>query len=120
MHIIIVGCGNVGKTITAHLSKEGHNVVVVVKKAEVVNAVADSYDVMGVVGNGASLTTLMEAGLETADLLIAVANSDELNLLCCVIAKKAGNCQTIARIGNPAYSSELAVSYTHLTLPTKA
>ena len=72
-----------------------------------VNATCEAYDVMGVIGNGASYTTLMEAGIEKADLLIAVSDSDELNLLCCVIAKKAGNCQTIARIGNPAYNEEM-------------
>ena len=107
MKIVIVGCGNVGKTITEHLSNEGHNIVVVDKKADVVNATCEAYDVMGVIGNGASYTTLMEAGIEQADLLIAVSSSDELNLLCCVIAKKAGNCQTIARVGNPAYNEEM-------------
>ncbi len=107
MQIIIVGCGNVGKTITERLSNEGHNITVVDKKPEVVNAVCESYDVMGVIGNGSSYTTLMEAGIEKADLLIAVSDSDELNLLCCVIAKKAGNCHTIARIGDPAYNDEM-------------
>ena len=107
MQIVIVGCGNVGKTITDHLSNEGHNIVSIDKKPEVVNATCEAYDVMGVIGNGASYTTLMEAGIEKADLLIAVSDSDELNLLCCVIAKKAGNCQTIARIGNPAYNEEM-------------
>lgn len=107
MQIVIVGCGNVGKTIVEHLCNEGHNIVVIDKKAEVVNNTCETFDVMGVIGNGASYTTLMEAGIENADLLIAVSHSDELNLLCCVIAKKAGNCQTIARIGNPAYNEEM-------------
>ena len=107
MQIIIVGCGNVGKTITEHLCNEGHNIVVIDKKPEVVSTTCEMYDVMGVIGNGASYTTLMEAGIENTDLLIAVSDSDELNLLCCVIAKKAGNCQTIARIGNPAYNDEM-------------
>lgn len=107
MQIIIVGCGNVGKTITEHLSNEGHNIVVIDRKPEVVNATCEAFDVMGIVGNGASYNTLVNAGIEEADLLIAVSNSDELNLLCCVIAKKAGNCHTIARIGNPAYYKEM-------------
>ena len=107
MHIVIVGCGNVGKTITDHLSNEGHNIVVIDIKPEKVSATCEAYDVMGIVGNGASYRTLVDAGIEKADLLIAVSNSDELNLLCCVIAKKAGHCQTIARIGNPVYYREM-------------
>jgi trk system potassium uptake protein TrkA len=63
---------------------------------------------MGIVGNGAIYSTQKEAGIETADLLIAVTASDELNLLCCLIAKKAGNCHTIARVRNPEYGSELS------------
>ena len=62
---------------------------------------------MGVTGNGAVYQVQMEAGIQDADLLIATTNSDELNMLCCLIAKKAGNCHTIARIRNPEYSSEI-------------
>ena len=58
-------------------------------------------DVMGVVGNGAISQVQIEAGIEEADLLIATTNSDEVNMLCCLIAKKAGNCHTIARVRNP-------------------
>ena len=58
-------------------------------------------------GNGAVYQVQMEAGIQDADLLIATTNSDELNMLCCLIAKKAGNCHTIARIRNPEYSSEI-------------
>ena len=62
---------------------------------------------MGVTGNGAVYQVQMEAGIKEADLLIATTNSDELNMLCCLIAKKAGNCHTIARIRNPEYSAEI-------------
>ena len=107
MQIIIVGCGNVGRTLTEQLSQEGHNVTVIDIRPELVQTISDTYDVLGVEGNGASYKVLIEAGIESANLLIAVAGSDELNLLCCVIAKKAGNCQTIARVGNPVYQSEM-------------
>ena len=50
---------------------------------------------------------MKDAGIETADLMIAVTDSDELNLLCCLIAKKAGNCHTIARVRNPVYKKEI-------------
>ncbi len=107
MQIIIVGCGKVGYTLVEQLSKEDHNIVVVDTKEEQVHAITDKLDALGVIGNGTSFQTLLEAGIKHADLLIAVTNSDEQNLLCCVIAKKAGNCKTIARVRNPIYNTEL-------------
>lgn len=107
MQIIVVGCGNVGQTITQQLSKEGHNITVIEEKSSVVQSVVNNLDVMGIVGNGASYSIMKDAGIETADLMIAVTDSDELNLLCCLIAKKAGNCHTIARVRNPVYKKEI-------------
>jgi trk system potassium uptake protein TrkA len=107
MQIIIVGCGNVGWTLTAQLSKEGHNITVIEEKSSVVQSAVNNLDVMGIVGNGASYSIMKDAGIESADLMIAVTNSDELNLLCCLIAKKAGNCHTIARVRNPVYKKEI-------------
>lgn len=72
------------------------------------NSITDDLDAMGIVGNGVSFQTLSEAGIDHADLLIAVTGSDEQNLLCCVIAKKAGHCKTIARVRNPIYNNEIA------------
>ncbi len=106
MQIIIVGCGNVGKTLARQLSQEGHNITVVDTKAELVQHVSDSCDVLGVIGNGSSHKVQIEAGIENADVLIAVTESDELNLLCCLIAKKVGGCHTIARVRNPVYRHE--------------
>ena len=108
MQIIIVGCGNVGKTLTEQLSKEGHNITVIDLDGQTVEAVANQYDVMGIVGNGASFSVQNEAGIEEADLMIAVTTSDELNLLCCLIAKRTGGCNTIARVRNPIYNKEIA------------
>lgn len=108
MQIIIVGCGNVGATLTEQLSKEGHNITVIDMDGNIVERVANQHDVMGIVGNGASLSVQNEAGIEEADLMIAVTTSDELNLLCCLIAKKAGDCKTIARVRNPVYNKEIA------------
>ncbi len=106
MNIIIVGCGKVGEALAEQLNEEGSNITVVDLNAQRVNDVSSKYDVMGVIGNGATHATLQEAGIDHSDLLIAVTGSDELNLLCCLIAKKAGNCQTIARVRSPEYSSE--------------
>ncbi len=107
MQIIIVGCGNVGQTLTQQLSKEGHDITVIEENSSVVQSVVNSFDVMGIAGNGASYSIMKDAGIETADLMIAVTDSDELNLLCCLIAKKAGNCHTIARVRNPIYNNEI-------------
>ena len=107
MQIIIVGCGNVGVTLTAHLSSEGHDITVIDSNGKKVQQVASKYDVKGVVGNGASYLTLMEAGIEKADLMIAVTGLDEQNLLSCLFARKAGICHTIARVRNPEYIKEI-------------
>lgn len=106
MHIIIVGCGKVGQTLAVQLNNDGNNITVIDLSAAKVNEVISRHDIMGVVGNGATHLIQQEAGIQKADLLIAVTGSDELNLLCCLIAKKEGNCQTIARVRNPQYSRE--------------
>ena len=106
MKIIIVGCGKVGETLAAELNEVGNSIVVVDQNAEKVRAIANKYDLMGVIGNGATRATQREAGVDGADLLIAVTGSDELNLLCCVMAKRAGGCQTIARVKSPEYASD--------------
>lgn len=106
MQIIVVGCGKVGTALTAQLSKEDNNVTVVDLDPNVVQNISSTYDVMGITGNGASYSVLSEADLEHTDLLIAVTESDERNLLCCVIAKKVGHCQTIARVRDPIYIHE--------------
>ena len=108
MNIIIVGLGNIGETLAYELNETGNNITIVDINAEKVRDVAERCDVMGIVGNGATYTTQKEAGIHSADLLIAVTNSDELNLLCCIVAKKEGNCKTIARIQNPIYTTETA------------
>ncbi len=107
MNIIIAGCGKVGGALAEQLSREGHDITVVDERSEVVQHVANAADVIGIVGNGASYNIQKEAGIEKADLLIAVTNADEVNLLCCLIAKKAGGCQTIARVRNPVYHQEI-------------
>ena len=102
MQIIIVGCGKVGRTLAEQLQEEDTDITLVDTNVDAINEVTDKVDAMGIVGNGASINTLMEAGVPTADILIAVTASDELNLLCCLIAQKTGHCQTIARYtGSP-------------------
>lgn len=107
MNIIIAGCGKVGSTLAEQLSREGHDITVIDQRADVVKHVTDTADVRGVAGNGASYNIQKEAGIGEADLLIAVTDADEVNLLCCLIAKKAGGCKTIARVRNPIYHQEI-------------
>lgn len=106
LHIILVGCGKVGTAIIEQLCKEGHDIVVIDKNAHRIQEITNSYDVMGLTGNGASYSVQIEAGIEQADLIIAVTDSDELNLLCCTIAKQVGQCAAIARVRTPDYSKE--------------
>ena len=106
LKIIIVGCGKVGANLVDQLSKEGHDITVIDKKAEKIQDITNISDVMGLVGHGASYSTQMEAGIEETDLIIAVTDSDELNLLCCTVAKRVGKCAAIARVRTPDYSEE--------------
>ena len=107
MKIIIVGCGKVGTTLAEHLDQEGHDITIIDRHGEKLRYLSERIDVLGIEGNGASISVQRDAGVQNADILIATTNSDELNLLCCLIAKKAGNCQTIARIRDPEYFNEM-------------
>lgn len=107
LHIILVGCGKIGATIIEQLCKEGHDITVIDQSSQRIQEITNMYDVMGLTGNGASYSVQMEAGIEQADLLIAVTDSDELNLLCCTLAKQVGRCAAIARVRTPDYSKEV-------------
>ena len=106
MNIIIVGCGKVGSTLASELNNGSNNVTVIDQDAAKVKAIANKYDIMGVIGNGASRSAQKEAGIDDTDLLIAVTGNDELNLLCCLVAKKSAGCRTIARLKNPEYNMD--------------
>lgn len=108
LNIIIVGCGKVGSTLVERLSSEGHDITIIDQDAGRIQELAEYYDVMGIVGNGASHSIQEEAGIRNAHLFIAVTESDELNLLCCIIAKQDSECSTIARIRTPDYIKDSA------------
>lgn len=107
MKIIIIGCGKVGSTLAEELCEEDHELTVIDKNPQKIQQICENLDIMGSCGNGASIQMLSEAGVEDADILIAVTGSDELNLLCCQIAKKVSQCHTIARVRNPVYHREI-------------
>lgn len=106
--IIVVGAGKVGKTITRRLTDEGHNLVVIDRSESKLEELSNQCDCMLLTGSGASHQTLEEAGITESDLMIAVTDSDELNLLCCTIAKQFNpDISTIARVRNPDYGNEI-------------
>ena len=106
MNIVISGIGKFGKELVEHLAKENHNIVVIDPKASVIEEMVNQHDVKGICGNGASYSILKDASTNKADLFIATTGTDELNILCCMVAKKLGAKQTIARLRNPEYASQ--------------
>lgn len=106
MKIVIVGGGKVGYTLAHQLSTEEHDITLVDNNADVLNHADDTLDVMCIKGNGASVEILKSANISETDLLIAVTDGDELNMICCVIGKKLGAKHTVARIRNTDYSNE--------------
>ena len=107
MKILIAGGGKVGDTLTRQLSAEGHDLTLIDCNASVLEAAMEKYDVMAIQGNCAVKDVLIEAGVNEAELLIAVTATDELNLLCCMTAHGINkNLHTIARIRNPEYRKQ--------------
>lgn len=106
MNIIIVGLGRIGLSLAENLTEEGHDVSVIDRDSDAVRKATEALDVYGVVGNGVIHNVQLRAGVEEADLFIAVTPYDEINLLCCLIAKKNSDCATIARVRDPDYLSE--------------
>lgn len=107
MKIVIIGAGKISTAIIKHATMENHEVTVVDSNAAVIQNIVDTYDCMGLVGNGLLTETLLSAGANKADVVIAATRSDESNMLACYFAKKLGAKSTIARIRNYEYSKQL-------------
>ena len=107
MKIVVIGDGKIGFTITQALVREGHDLVVIDNRSEALKQTEDSLDVQVLEGNGASAAIQRQAGVPAADLMIAVTEADETNLLCCMIARQLGCRNTIARIRNPEYTEDV-------------
>lgn len=107
MFIIIAGCGKVGIALVQQLVKEGHDLTIIDKNPDVLERCVENYDVMAIHGNCASMTVLKEAEADTADLLLAMSNADEVNLLCCMTAHTLNpKLHTVARIRDPEYAQQ--------------
>lgn len=109
MRILVVGDGKVGHTVAEQLTREGHDVVIIDKNEDVLQRCEDTLDVLCIRGNGANARTLLDAGVEKADFVVAATASDETNMLCCLIAKRLGARYTIARIRDPEYNESLSL-----------
>ncbi len=107
MRIVIIGLGTIGKTILRNLSRKGHNITIIDEDKDKIEKLIGKYDVSGVVGNGACMDIQREAGVKGADLAIALTNSDELNVFACLVAKKIGVKNTVARVRNPDYRKQI-------------
>ena len=107
MKIVVIGAGKIGHTIIEHAVQEGHTVVVVDNKVELIEQVINKYDVMGIVGNGASYDIQKSAGVDKNSIVIAATSSDETNILSCLVSKKLGSKSTIARVRSFEYMNQL-------------
>lgn len=107
MKIVIVGLGQTGRTVLDNLSNEDHTITIIDENRDKIEGLIEIYDVFGVVGNGACMDILNEANVKSADLVIALTNSDELNILTCLVAKKIGAPNTVARVRNPSYRKQI-------------
>ncbi len=107
MKIVIVGDGKVGSTIANQLSLEGHDVIVIDNNAAVLTNSGNTMDIFCIEGNGATASVLKEAGIQQTDVLIAATSADEVNMLCCLLGKKLGAKNTIARVRNPEYFQQM-------------
>jgi trk system potassium uptake protein TrkA len=108
MKVIIIGDGNVGYYLAENLSRDGNDVTIIDKDAESRRSTVENLDVRYIKGNGASAATLIDAGVRKTDLLIASTSGDEMNMVCCLTAKRLGTAHTVARIRDPEYADELA------------
>lgn len=107
MKIVIIGVGTIGKTVLKSLSGKGYTITIIDEDKDKIESLIEKYDVQGVIGNGASLDIQREAGVRGADLVIALTRSDELNVFACLVAKKIGVKNTIARVRNPEYRRQI-------------
>ncbi len=107
MNLVIVGVGKVGETLIQNFVQEKHDIIVIDAEASKVENAVNRYDVFGIVGSGLERASLNEAKVENADFVIACTSRDEVNILCCVLAKKLGAKRTVARVRDPEYFKEV-------------
>ena len=108
MRIVIIGLGTIGRTVLRNLSAEDHTITIIDENKELIEKLIEKYDVFGVVGNGACMDIQNEANTQDADVVITLTRNDELNVFACLVAKRLGVKNTVARVRNPAYRKQIA------------
>ena len=106
MRIVIVGAGKLGYSIAELLSQEEYDIVVIAKEEKQLGNIKENLDVLTIAANGSSPITMDNPDVQGADMLIAVTGSDEVNMVCCILAKKHGIVHTVARIRDMQFMSE--------------
>lgn len=109
MKIVIIGDGKVGHKLTAQLSEEDYDVVLIDQNEGKLKSAIDNLDIFCITGDGANVEIQKEADVPHADLVIACASTDELNMLSCLLAKRLGAKHTIARVRNPVYYRQMGL-----------
>lgn len=107
MKIVIIGMGMIGRAMLGNLATEGHTITIIDEDKSKIENLIERYDVTGVVGNGACADIQREAGVRSADFVIALTPSDEKNILACMVANTIGADYTIARVRNPEYYAQI-------------
>ena len=107
MKIVVIGTGKVGSVLVEQLTQEGHQIVAIDRNEKKLMDLQNSFDVLCLAGNAADRKVLLEAGVGTAELVIAATDSDEVNMLCCLVAKKLGASHTIARVRKHELADEI-------------
>ncbi|MBO5576743.1 MAG: Trk system potassium transporter TrkA [Ruminococcus sp.] len=116
MRFVVIGSGKIGATLSEQLVEEGHDVIAVDNNPEAVKKLLNSQDIMCIEGNGATAAVQIDAGVKNADLLIATTAHDELNMVCCMLARQLGAKKTICRVRNPEYYDQIDIIKNNLGL----
>jgi trk system potassium uptake protein TrkA len=105
MRVIILGAGQVGSNLARKMAQENHDVVIIDTQAEKIQVLQEQLDILGLIGDGVSLPVLLQAGIDAADLFVAVTRNDSINILACVMAREFGVKRKVARIRDNTYSA---------------
>jgi trk system potassium uptake protein TrkA len=109
MRVLILGAGIVGYTLAEQLSKEKHDIYVIEKDPKIIKVMNDNLDLFASCGSGTSQNVLEAIGVQDMDLMISVTNSDEVNILSCLMASQYGVKKLVVRVKNPEYVAKHAI-----------
>lgn len=109
MRIIIAGAGKIGQALCLELANEGHDLILIELKEEIIDRLMERSDISGIKGSAVDYDVQIEAGIKDCDLFISVTGNDELNLISAILADRLGAKYTVARVSNPQYGSHMSI-----------